>query len=57
MKDKTPTVNINLNNYVIEHTPTESSVGGALLYINKKYLYQPRNDLNIYKSAILNLFL
>ena len=57
MKGKTPTVNINLNNYVIEHTPTESSVGGALLYINKKYLYQPRNDLNIYKSAILNLFL
>ena len=34
----------------IEHTLTESSAGGALLSINKKYSYQPRNDLNIYKS-------
>ena len=37
----------------MEHTPTESSAGGALLYINKKYSYQPRNDLNIYKSDYL----
>ena len=38
-----------LNDYVIEYSPTESSAGGALLYIDKKYSYQPRNDLNIYK--------
>ena len=44
-----PPANINLNNYLIKHTPTESSTGGGLLYINKKYSYQPRNDLNIYK--------
>ena len=45
--------NINLND-VIEHTPTESSAGSALLlYIDKKYSYQPRNDLNIYKSSHL----
>ena len=48
-----PTTNINLNDYVIEHTPTEPSAGGGLLYINKKYSYQPRNDLNIYKSGHL----
>ena len=51
IKDMTPTTNINLNDYVIDHTPTESSAGGALLYINKNHSYQPRNDLNIYKSG------
>ena len=45
----TPTTNINLNDFVIEHTPAESSAGGALLYI-KKYLCKPGNGLNIYKS-------
>ena len=49
IKDISPNTNINLND-VIEHTPTESSARGALLYINKKYSYQPRNDLNTYKS-------
>ena len=44
-----PPANINLNNYVIKHTPTESSAEGGVLYINKKYSYQPRNDLNSYK--------
>ena len=38
-----------MNDYVIEHNPTESSAGGTLLHVNKKYLYQPRNDFNIYK--------
>ena len=56
IKGISPTTNINLNDYVIEHTPAESSTGGALLYI-KKYSYQPSNDLNIYKQATLNLFL
>ena len=56
-KGISPTTNTNLNDYVKEHTPAESSTGGALLCINKKYSYQPRNDLNIYKQAILNLFL
>ena len=53
IKGITPTTNINMNDYVIEHTPTESSIGRALLYINTKYSYQPRNDLNIYKSGHL----
>ena len=53
IKGISPTTNINLNDYVIEHTPTESSAGAALWYINKKYLDQPRNDINIYKSSHL----
>ena len=53
IKGISPTTNINLKDYVIENTPTESSTGGALLYINKKYLHQPRNDLNICKSGHL----
>ena len=46
--------------HVIEHAPTESPAGGTLLYIDKKYLYQLTNDLNIYKSrhleSLLKLF-
>ena len=37
----------------MEHTPTESSAGSTLLYTNKKYLYQLRNDLISYKSCHL----
>ena len=39
---------IELENYSIEDTPTEIAAGGALLYINKRLSYLPRNDLNIY---------
>ena len=39
--------NIELENYSIEYTPTEIAAGGALLYINKRLSYHPRNDLNI----------
>ena len=53
IKGISPTTNTNLNDYVIEHTPTESSAGGALLYISKKYSYQPRSGLNIYKPGHL----
>ena len=44
------TNNINLVDYCLEHTPTESHAGGTLLYINNKLSYKPRNDLNLYKS-------
>ena len=37
IKGKSPTTNNNLKDYVIEHTSTEPSGGGAVLYINKKY--------------------
>ena len=42
--------NINMNNYSYEHTPTESSKGGMLLYIDKNLRYRPRSDLTLYKS-------
>ena len=44
-------INIQLNNYSIEHTPTESSAGGTLIYINKRLSYQIRNDLRIYEPG------
>jgi len=53
IKNKTPTSNLNINNFSFEHTPTESSAGGAMLYISNKLSYKPRNDLNIYKPLEL----
>ena len=44
-KDSSNPINLQLSNYSIEHTPTESSAGGTLLYISKKLSYQLRNDL------------
>ena len=37
----------------IEHTPTEASAGGALLYINNRLSYKPRADLKMYAPAKL----
>ena len=34
LKSQSLSTNVSLQNYVIEQTPTESTVGGALLYIN-----------------------
>ena len=47
-KDSSSSINLQLNNYSIEHTPTESSAGGTLCYINKRLSYQLRNDLRLY---------
>ena len=44
-------INLRLNNYLIEHTPTELSAGGTLLYINKRPSYQLRNDLRLYDTG------
>ena len=44
------TTNINLPNYSIEYTPTDSHAGGTLLYISNNIAYKPRKDLNIYKT-------
>ena len=46
-KNVSVTQNIVLNNYSFEQTPTESSVGGTLLYIAKRLSYKIRNDLKI----------
>ena len=47
-KNSVSPINAELENYSIEHTPIEVAAGGALLYINKRLSYHPRNDLNIY---------
>ena len=44
------TTNINLPNYSIEYTPTESHAGGTLLYIDNNIACKPRKHLNIDKS-------
>ena len=46
-------INIDLNSYAIEHTPTEASCGGALLYIISSLNYIVRNDLKLYKKREL----
>ena len=50
-----PFVNYSLPHYSIEHTPTDSSAGGALLYISNHLAYKPRNDLTkkLYKAKEL----
>ena len=45
-----PLSNINMNNYSCGYTPTESSKGGTLLYINNNLRYRARSDLILYKS-------
>ena len=50
IKNIEPTHNIQIPTHNIEHTPTEASKGGTLLYISKKYESKPRKDLEIYES-------
>ena len=47
-KDSSSPLNLHLDNYLIEQTPTETSAGGTLLYISKRLSYQLRNDLKLY---------
>lgn len=47
------TTNIDIDGYVIEHCPTASKAGGALMYISKNIVYDERKDLNIYKKEQL----
>ena len=46
-------INIQLPSYSMVHAPTETLVGGALLYINSRLSYKPRADLKIYTPAKL----
>ena len=52
-KSSVSPINIELENYSIEHTLTEIAAGRALLYINKRLSYHPRNDLNIHTPGKL----
>ena len=47
-KNNTLTTNIDIPDYNIEHTPTESKAEGCLLYISDKIPYKLRNYLNVY---------
>ena len=49
-KQTSLTTNINLRNYAIKFTPTESSAANTLLYIASHLPYNPHPDLNIYKA-------
>ena len=51
--DALPAINIDIEGYSFEQTPTEASCGGALLYIANKFKYKTRPDLLIYKSKSL----
>ena len=48
-KNRQPLSNINLQKYVYESTPTESSKGGTMLYVDKQSTYMLRKELMMYK--------
>ena len=54
-KSKQHITNIFLCNYVYEHTSTELSKGGTLLYLDKNIKYKLRQGLNIYHKGMLEL--
>ena len=47
-KDSSSPVNLDLDNYSVEQTPTKTSAGGTLLYISKRLSYQLGNHLKLY---------
>ena len=50
---KDPVNSIEIPNQNIEHTPTESDKGGALLYISKEINYKTKDGLKICKKKLL----
>ena len=48
LKDPASQIKVELENYSIEHTPTEAAAVIALLFINKMLSHHTVNDLNIY---------
>ena len=55
LKHSPPIFDYNIEGYSVEHTPTESSAGGALLYILNRLSYFPRSDFSelLYKPMEL----
>lgn len=45
LKDSPPIFDFEIEGYTAMHTPTESSAGGALLYVSNHLSYFPRSDL------------
>ena len=56
-KDSLSPINLWLNNYSTDHTPTNLSAGGTLLYISKLLSYQLRNDLRLWPRKIWSSFI
>ena len=54
-KSKQHTTNISLPNYVYERTPTVSSKGGKLLYLDKNLKHKLRKVLNIYNKEMIEV--
>ena len=52
-KDIGVSIPISIEGYSYEHTPTEASCGGSLLYISDNFNYKPRHDLLLYKALHL----
>ena len=48
-----PTFDINLQNYDLYQTTTESTSGGTLIYVSKTLNFKIRNDIKIYKPKEL----
>ena len=55
LKQSPPVFDYNIEGYSVAHTPTESSAGGALLYVSNHLCYFPRSDLSeiLYKTREL----
>ena len=55
IKGRSPTFNLKLNGYKHYHTPTESTHGGALIYVSDHLNPEERKDLNsiLYKPKLL----
>ena len=56
-KDSLSPINLWLNNYSTDHTPTNLSAGGTLLYISKLLSYQLRNDLRLWPRKTWSSFI
>ena len=48
-----PTFDVPLQNYNLYQTSTESTSGGTLIYVSKKFNSKIRNDIKIYKPKEL----
>ena len=50
-KDSSSSINLQLDNFSIEHAPTDLLAGGTLLYIIKRLFCQLRSDLKLYHQG------
>ena len=50
-KDSSSSITLQLDNFSIEHAPTDLLAGGTLLYIIKRLFCQLRSDLKLYHQG------